>query len=147
MRLQRMPVFMLSKLGPTSAWLMAIACIVLCGCGPKRPELVPVTGTVVYQGQPVAEAQVTFMPVGARPANGQTDAEGKFQLTTYEKNDGAVPGEHSVTVSKMVDTGKKQNSYAVMESALPEKYQSPKLSGITQKVSAEGPNDFRIELK
>ncbi len=37
-------------------------------------------------------------PLGV--ASGTTDAQGKFRLTTFENSDGAVLGEHKVTVSK-----------------------------------------------
>ncbi|WDI40629.1 hypothetical protein [Bremerella sp. P1] len=53
---------------------------------------------------------VTFTPVKGKTASvgdenepgksatGNTDSEGKFTLSTYERNDGALVGEHMVSV-------------------------------------------------
>jgi hypothetical protein len=49
----------------------------------------------------VAGATVVFLCSGApRLAVGKTDERGEYQLTTYEKNDGAMIGNHVVTVKK-----------------------------------------------
>ena len=53
--------------------------LLMVGCGPSRPRLYPVTGTVTYKDQPVAGAQVTFVSAEGRPAQGTTDAAGKFR--------------------------------------------------------------------
>jgi hypothetical protein len=60
----------------------------LVGCG---QSLAPVKGRVTCNGKPVAEAQITFNPVGkdatdkeaGKPGTGFTDAEGNFVLSTY----------------------------------------------------------------
>lgn len=58
-----------------------------------------VSGTVTLDGEPIAEASLTFMPQdGGRPAFGITDSEGSFTLTTFADGDGAVHGEHLVTI-------------------------------------------------
>ena len=85
----------------------------LAGCGEDpgvtdRPATVPVSGVVTLGGNPVEGATVTFhagVPAPGQTAQGnsavgQTDAEGRFQLKTFEANDGAVPGEYVVTISK-----------------------------------------------
>jgi len=43
-------------------------------------------------------------PTVRRAAGGITDASGKFQLTTLNANDGAMPGKYKVAVSKAVAT-------------------------------------------
>jgi hypothetical protein len=67
------------------------------GCGSK---LVKVKGVLTLEGQPVEGAVVTFAsPDGrGRPATGQTDAEGRFTLTTLEEGDGALPGDYRVLI-------------------------------------------------
>lgn len=62
----------------------------------------PVTGKVTQGGAPVAGAIVTFSPLssGTPAALGRTDAQGVYELTTYEQADGAVAGEYKVMVSK-----------------------------------------------
>jgi hypothetical protein len=83
-------------------WLGVIVGIsVLIGCGPSRPETVPVSGSVTLDGKPVENASVAFFPVdGGLPARGMTDASGKFTLMTFVAGDGALPGNHRVSVTK-----------------------------------------------
>lgn len=87
-------------------WLVSVvlATVALIGCGPSRPATAPVEGTVTLDGQPLAGASVTFTPsAGGRPGMGTTDSSGKFTLMTYEAGDGAVIGQHKVTVIKMTE--------------------------------------------
>ena len=86
-----------------------LAAIALAGCGGgeedlNRPATYPVTGVVTLGGDPVAGAQITFYSNAggdaAHSAFGRTDAEGRYELTTFESGDGAVPGEYLVTAKK-----------------------------------------------
>lgn len=74
--------------------------LVVCGfgCGGAKP--IPVHGTVTVDGKPLADAGVSFIPVGGkgRPAFGGTDAAGKYRMTTESPGDGAFPGEYTVTI-------------------------------------------------
>lgn len=73
----------------------------IAGCGPSGPRTYPVTGTVMYQGAAVEDATVTFSAIeGNANAVGRTDAAGRYALTTFERNDGAVLGEYKVRVFK-----------------------------------------------
>ena len=74
------------------------------GGGADRPDRTPVSGTVTFAGAPVADAIVVFSPAvegEGRGATGITDADGNFVLGTYERSDGAVPGDYVVLVSKL----------------------------------------------
>ena len=84
------------------AQLIATTSFLLAGCADSgRPKIAPVRGKVTYHGEPVSEATVVFLCPGApRLAVGKTDAHGNYQLTTYEPNDGAVVGTHTVAVKK-----------------------------------------------
>src|SRR3954452_23234255 len=76
---------------------------IVLGCSnSSRPPRYPVTGTVTYQGKPLAGAVITFVPTGAdgEAASAFSDADGKYALTTWEAGDGARPGEYRVKVSK-----------------------------------------------
>jgi hypothetical protein len=84
------------------AWLASTLLVLIVGCGPTGPVVIPVTGTVTLDGAPVVKASVMFQPVaGGNPAIGETDAEGKFSLVTQleKPREGAIEGEHIVTVS------------------------------------------------
>jgi hypothetical protein len=84
------------------AKILLASCVLLAGCsGSGRPALAPVRGTVTYKGKPVAGATVVFLCEGApRLAVGTTDEGGEYHLTTYEPDDGAMIGQHVVTVKK-----------------------------------------------
>lgn len=77
----------------------------LIGCGGEstsgQVDVYPVSGTVKMFGKPLAGATVSFAPQGDQPtAYATTDAEGNFQLTTYEFGDGAAEGQYKVVISK-----------------------------------------------
>lgn len=85
-----------------------VAVVYLSGCGSDAPKIntVPVTGRVTYNGQPVAGATVAFIPNNpdGRPAQGVTDEQGVYTLTTYvgpnDQPAGAEPGDYKVTIQK-----------------------------------------------
>lgn len=83
---------------------VTVLTIFFLGCG--QSETVPVTGTVTLNGQPATEAEVLFTPSKGRMASGQTDAAGKFTLSTNKPGDGAVPGDHKVTIVQYYPPGK-----------------------------------------
>jgi len=85
--------------------LLALVCAVAAGCGGggiKAPRTAPVAGTVLKGGKPAAGVKVTFHPkfdMGAVKfaPSGLTDTNGRFTLNTAAANDGAPPGEYTVT--------------------------------------------------
>lgn len=147
-----------------------LACLVaVLGCGGdtshRSTEVVPVSGVVTYKGVPVEGAAVTFHPAQASMAPGatqkpaaraKTDAQGKFRLWTFDLNDGAVPGEHTVTISKVEivapDVNPDEPGYvaAAEESPpkylVPQKYGNQRTSGLKETVAAEGTNEFEFAL-
>jgi len=81
--------------------LVALLGVVLIGCGGNGTT--PVKGVITLEGTPVAGATVLFMPDGqdeCRPASGFTLSDGTFRLTTYQPNDGALPGKYRVVIQK-----------------------------------------------
>tara|TARA_R110002095_G_scaffold175471_3_gene152950 strand:+ start:30014 stop:30397 length:384 start_codon:yes stop_codon:yes gene_type:complete len=119
-----------------------------CGSGVDRPSTAKAEGTVRFENQPLAGASVSFIPKSGRPASGFTDASGHFVLRTFEAADGAIPGEHTVMISKVAaDTKKQGDMYATQKSAIPEKYADLKKSGLNATVNADGENKFDFDLK
>ncbi len=84
------------------------------GCGSestktKLPDPVPVSGTVTYGDQPLADAMVTFSPTDTtvgQGASGLTDSSGKYVLQSSpvdgKPKPGAIPGNYKVSISRMV---------------------------------------------
>jgi len=132
----------------------------LAGCDNSKTG--SVTGTVTLDGQPVAKAGVMFKPVdGGRMSTGQTDEQGKYSLTCYERNDGALPGEHSVAVTKFeqkaakLPPGVSEEDLEFLSAGMqqpkkkwivPEKYSDSKTSGLTFTVD-KGRNTANFELQ
>ena len=84
--------------------LGALAIGIICGCSDDgRLETYPVQGQVLINGEPADGCTVRFVPVdpnlqGEILPGGKTDEDGRFQLTTYESDDGAPAGEYDVTL-------------------------------------------------
>jgi hypothetical protein len=74
-------------------------CGLLAGCsGSNRPwEVVPVSGTVTYKGEPVEGLTVEFEPEEGRPSQALTDENGRFTLIYTIHENGAQVGVHTVT--------------------------------------------------
>lgn len=116
------------------------------GCG--GPSMYPVSGSIKYKGEPVADARVLFTPTGsgdAKPASGVTDAQGNFSLTTDKPGDGAMAGDYTVSVTKTAES--KEGDYsAPPPPPFPEKYTNPTGSDLKASVKADGTNNFPLEL-
>jgi hypothetical protein len=122
--------------GRLGAAALAMA-VIGCGGGADLPELVPVSGKVTLDGQPVAEARVSFEPEKGAMSSGRTDAEGHFEVYYAGANKGAIVGKHKVKISKM-------DGEAGSELIPPQFNEKTTLS---QEVSKAGPNEFTFDLK
>lgn len=123
--------------------LMAAVCSV-AGCSQSdRVKVHPVEGQLSWNGQPLANAFVILHPVDKSDprvlsARAQTDAAGKFQLTTYENGDGAAAGEYKVTV-EYYQLKQNGSSFEPGPNVMPDKIARPDLTDIKVRV-AEGKN-------
>jgi hypothetical protein len=95
---------------------------------------VPVSGRVLIDGQPLKFGSVRFTPENARMSGGMLDSEGRFSLSCFERNDGAVIGHHRVTIA----AGETLSPTKVRWHA-PRKYSDLGTSGLTQEI--KGPDD------
>ena len=91
--------------------ILLVATGLFLGCSSKandkwtrgRPPVYPATGQITYNGEPVAEAVVTFQPVDetGRGGSAVTDSEGFFEAQTFDPGDGLTVGTHRVAVHKV----------------------------------------------
>lgn len=114
-----------------------------CSQSDGRIKVHPVEGQLRWNGQPLPNAFVVLHPKDTADtkllsARGQTDAEGKFQVTTYETADGAAPGEYKVTVEYYRPI-KTASGLEPGPNVLPKKLARPETSEIIVHV-AEGKN-------
>ena len=138
---------------------LAGACVG-CSGGGSDLDVAPVSGTVTYNGSPLAGATVTFMPESGPIAAGVTDLEGTYELRTGTQI-GAIPGEHRVSVQAIVgsdapdeptldtadvgsaDYGEMMENMSegmaeeTPQSVIPERYSSSETSGLTFTVSSD----------
>lgn len=87
-----------------AAWLTVLLLLAAStGCGEKT-DAVPVAGKVSYKGEPLKNGTVMFIPDGGgTAATGEIQPDGTFKLTTFRKDDGAVPGDYTVVVQVFPD--------------------------------------------
>lgn len=83
---------------------VALAAAVV-GCSKSSFPVAPVHGEVTADGKPLFQGKVMFAPVAqaensnpGKPAWGAIGADGSYRLSTFRKDDGAVIGEHWVTI-------------------------------------------------
>ncbi|HET6425855.1 MAG TPA: carboxypeptidase-like regulatory domain-containing protein [Planctomycetaceae bacterium] len=137
----------------------------LAGCGDsapkvKHPDRTKVSGTVTLKGTPVEGATVTLHPVQkGNGAFGITDASGKFTVGTFEKTDGAVPGDYKISVRKLeAATGGAQPAPGdpgydpaakptEPKHLLPAKYLDFNKSGLDVKVGTEPITNLELKLE
>ena len=87
---------------------MAVAGCGVLGCRESSYELAPVRGTVSIDGQPLTSGKLMFAPItssagqeAGKAALGLLQPDGSYVLTTYEYGDGAVVGEHWVSILRL----------------------------------------------
>lgn len=117
-----------------------LLCITLTGCGDGRPPRVPVSGKVLIDGKPLKFGFVRFVPEQARVSAGDLDSEGRFVLSCYGGEDGAVIGKHKVEVYATEGIEEDRIRWHA-----PKRYASYSTSQLEQEVT--GPTDaITIEL-
>ena len=148
--------------------LLVVLCAAFPGCGQDAggPDLAEVSGTVNYQGKPLAAANVTMISAGGHLSTGSTTSDGKFKMTTGGRL-GVPLGKAKVGVSKVsapaanvdvasmkpedmqkmqIEGGGKAKDLTP-KSEIPEKYALPDKSGFVADVVADAKkNVFTFDL-
>lgn len=113
------------------------------GCSSQSadmPELAPVSGVVTLDGQPVTNASVTFESEKGQVAYGNTDAEGRYELSFRDGFKGAEVGKNTVRIETTLDAPAPPG----YRDPIPAKYnQASELSVDVQ--SGENTHDFTLE--
>ncbi len=139
-------------------WLQLTACclpLTLVGCsGPEKATVVPVTGKVLLDGEPLKFGSVTLQPTRGQPARGEIGPNGEFTLSTYRPGDGAPLGRHKVKVTCYLSQDPTAKSTAgsgtvesLGESLIPEHYTRFDSSGLEIAIIAAGSKPYVIELE
>lgn len=118
--------------------LVVSALLLLVGCKSDPLPLVPVTGQVWYQGQPLTSGMIVFTPDIQRGGSGpqawaKIGPDGTFALLT-DSRPGATPGWHRITIA--TDSSP----------ALPTRFHDPERSKQFFEVKADRPNICELRL-
>ena len=110
----------------TVLWLVLIVSV---GCSDgNRPPLAPVEGRITLDGQPLAGATVVFQPTRGKSSSAQTGPDGRYELIYIRDIRGAIPGQHTVSITTASESQPKER--------LPARYHSK--TELTAVVEPEG---------
>lgn len=140
--------------------------LMVTGCGEvsdrfkqSRPKTVTASGIALYRGKPLVGATVVLVPVLQKgiAATGITSEEGKFVLSAFPPDEGAVPGKYTATVmlleSQPPQTWSEASHDAIPtsnikpKSLIPEKYAEARSSGLIVEITESGNTEILLELK
>ncbi|WP_237722821.1 carboxypeptidase-like regulatory domain-containing protein [Singulisphaera acidiphila] len=146
-------------------WTVVLA--VVSGCagsdveetadGPDFSNLVPVSGVVTLNGEPLAGAVVTFLPPQWSPGVGETNAKGEYSVSSSGRP-GISPGEYKVAISLLLSAeGEPQGlgprsslaqppGMLTSKEMLPREYADLGTSKLTAKISPKG-GHFAFDVK
>jgi hypothetical protein len=117
--------------------VLATSVLPLVGCGSNRMKTAVVRDTLTYNGKPVPNGTISFIPESGPTATGEIGSDGSYRLTTYRKGDGAVLGKHKVIVVAMED----------MSGKLPEARNPLPPPIVPVKYTSLATTDLRAEVK
>ncbi|AMV20881.1 hypothetical protein VT03_23465 [Planctomyces sp. SH-PL14] len=133
---------------PVAVALLTVPFLV-SGCGKKRdprlPQTVGVTGNVIYRDVPLEKGTITFHPQGGKgnPADGRLVEGGSFSLSTYSTGDGAVLGQHKVTIQL---PPRLDGEPAGPMDTVPVEYTSVEETPLSAEVTEGGKNHFEFKV-
>ncbi len=121
---------------------LSCCCVMTVGCGSREsrvPTFAAAGQVVTTEGVPVPHALIVLHAIEGQAESprprGTTDAEGRFQLTTYDTHDGAPAGEFVVTIEQWI----RDNPNQPAKNHLPENLAKRDASGIRLSI-AKGAN-------
>ena len=121
--------------------LFCLAILLLCGCGSSGPETCTVTGTVTWNGNPLPEGNILFVPEDGKgvPDPGKI-ADGEFRLEVK-------PGKKKVEITATREIGEVDPvmGKAPRRSYIPARYNSS--TELTAEVTPGTDNVFPFSLQ
>lgn len=115
-------------------------CVLAAGCGPSGPATHPVSGTVTFNGEPMPDGYITFIPEDPTVGpEGGPIAGGKF---SFRAREGAK--KVKIEASRPVGPVDPVMGQARKEQYIPEKYN--RSTTLAEEVTPDGDNHFTFEL-
>ena len=128
-----------------------------CGSG-GMPDMVKVRGKVSYNGEPITEGSIVYLPTDSnvgRQATGAIQPDGTFELMTMEPGDGVKKGDYRIAIfvyqphpgePGRTGDGDEPPAEITRGFKIPEKYTSALSSGLTDSVDDDHPGYREFEL-
>ncbi len=132
------------RIGLFFACLVTLTFLCFVGCTPKGPKQVDVTGSVSWQGKPVATGTVTlYSKTTGQGASANLGADGTFKLVKV------IVGSYQVSVTPPILTIPKEGETPkpLPPFPVPAKYQEDQTSGLTFEAKADTSNVLTLDLK
>ncbi len=144
---------------------LAAAALLSSGCGSSYPATAPVSGKVTLEGEPVIKGTIMFYPEDGRPAMGDIQPDGTYQLRTFAEADGALPGKHQVTIKSTevvgghqpesfeeevamgTEAGGQPTTAGELKWLVPPEYARQETSPLEAEVTLGKENEFNFDLK
>lgn len=128
-----------------------------CTGDPNLPKLGKVHGTVKYNGKLLDAGHIVFTPATGKGgetgqvATGEINPDGTYEMTTFNTGDGAILGQHIVTVTVQKGEMPKPDAnshikYELPKNQAPSKYATADKSPLRCTVVETG-TEFDIVLK
>ena len=146
-------------------FLLCVALFLLVPSGCQKSKLkglVPGSGTITLNGEPVEGAVILFSPINPsstqRSASAKSGPKGSFTLLTLEPGDGIYPGEYKVIVKKtqttgnlVLEEGDRRNPEAIDDRVtvhlLPHKYGDASTTDLTVTIPPKGDKAIQLTLE
>ena len=125
-----------------------LSCLFCAGCG-QSVGTAPVSGTVTLNGEPLADAHVSFEPVrdsataDAVGSFGKTNAEGHYSLELVTSGQsGAMPGMHVVRITTAKAEDPSREDSPITPELAPQQYRT----GVQFEVPAGGTDTANFDM-
>lgn len=128
-------------------WLAVVA--IFAGCsGDGRLPTYPATGKVAFpDGSPLGGGWIACeSPEHSVAARGVIEADGTFELGTYEPGDGAVAGRHLVAITPASPEGYDPDQ-GTAPPAIDQRFTHMDTSGLEIKVHPDDENHFELQVE
>ena len=124
---------------------LSVLLLCFCGCPASSGNIGLVEGVVTLDGTPVEGAFVRFYPETGRGSSGKTDKDGHYELRYTRSEDGAIIGNHKITISTEVEADYEQDPDEGRAESVPKKYLDRKKTELTATVES-GRNNINFDL-
>lgn len=128
-------------MGKTLGVLLILPLYFVCICGCGGVKAVDITGTVSFDGKPIPEGDIVFVPAdGKQSPDAGKIVDGKFAMK-------AKVGKNNIRIQAMRGGGKvdKLMGTSPGENYIPDKYNIQ--TTLSEDVTVNGPNAFVFDLK